>query len=62
MLQASFNIYCNRRASQRFPVHYDVAACNGLCEPRRNVQHLLNIKVNASTYFRVGVEGDAQVT
>ncbi|XP_025084442.1 nuclear pore complex protein NUP98B-like [Pomacea canaliculata] len=55
-IQASFNIYCNRRASQRFPVHYDVAACNGLCEPRRNVQHLLNIKVNASTYFRVGVE------
>ena len=61
-MQANFGIYCNRRASQRFPVHADVNRCGGFCAPQTNVGRLFSIQVNATSYFSDNVQGNDYCT
>ena len=55
--QANFGMYCNRRASQRFPVHADVTRCGGFCVPKNDVRNFFSIQVNATSYFSDNIQG-----
>ncbi|KAL8606583.1 hypothetical protein ACOMHN_009468 [Nucella lapillus] len=55
-IQANFGLYCNRRPSQRFPIHGDDVRCGRLCTPQDDVTNSFTIRLNTTSYFSENIQ------